>query len=293
MARSKDEMKREYNQRHAISNADQFEQAIGTDLNGGASDEGINSPDRKAKGLKRATNASSTGTIYDAGSVGELYRGEREYGREDEPSSGGSYQTAQQYGSDARRDEGETIIDLPQDRIINVAQQQQKKRTTRAKPQPEKKQEVRAVVVDVLKGPDIEVTRKRLRAAFIGMFKAFDDWINLTVRETPPQPLVIWTAIDDSDIDTLVEARISHAQHSVVEARIVKGIISVYEQFASGFITVPRMYQTYMAYHIYGFELPGSSIFPSRRRQQRAQQQQRSTLRVEDNGQQPQSQTGQ
>jgi hypothetical protein len=287
MAKTPDQMKKEYEKRHAISHTDQLGEVSTIDGNGGLADKGAYRLDRESDGLIRGTTSQQSGTIIDAGSARKFDRGEREYGREDEPSGGSSYQDTQRYGSVDRRTESqEQVVDLPQDRIINVATTPEKKkrgRPTGATSSSKKEPEIRAAVVDVLRGNEVETTRKRLRAAYIGMFKAFDDGINLTLRDKPPQPLIIWSGIDDADIDTLVEARISHAQHSVIEARVVKAVISVYEQFASGLITLPRLYQTYLAYHLYGFELPGASMMPRRRRR---------NLRVVNNEQSETSETG-
>lgn len=267
MAKTPDDLKREYNEKHGYSNADQFGEVSTIDGNGGLTDKGAYRLDGESDGIIRGTTSRQSGTIIDAGSARKFDRSEREYGGTDEPSSGSSYQDTQRYGSlDRGTQSQEQVVDLPSDRIINVATTPEKKRRGRPTGTTKKEPEIKAAVVDVLRGSEVETTRKRLRAAYIGMFKAFDDGINLTLRDKPPQPLLIWTSIDDSDIDTLVEARISHAQHSVIEARIVKAVISVYEQFATGLITLPRLYQTYLAYHLYGFELPGASMMPRARR---------------------------
>jgi hypothetical protein len=275
MARDKDQMKKEYNEKHGYSNANQFGEISSTDGNGGFADEGTHQPQRQTQGSIRGTSVQQSGNIVNAGSAGKLDRSEREYGGAYELGSGSPYQDTQRYGSVDRRTQESPVeppVELDSSRIINVATTTQEKQRAAQQKRRERektgspKQEVRAVVVDVLKGPDVEATRKRLRYALIGIFRAFDDFINLTLKEKPATPLLIWTSIDDADIDTLVEARISRAQHSVVEARVVKGIITLYEQFATGLITVPRMWQTWVAYNMYGFALPGSEMFPRQRR---------------------------
>jgi hypothetical protein len=282
MAKDKEQLKKEYNEKHGYSSADQFGQIAATFGTGGLADkedDGIIGEDGSPL---KTTRRQTGGTIHRAGSVREQYRGEREHGREDEFSSGSLDTDTQRFRGMDRGSESASVVDVPSDRIINVATTKQ--RTTRTKREPErKKEEVRAVVVDVLKGPDVETTRKRLRIAFVGLFKAADDFINISLKEKPPQPLIIWTGIDDADIDTLVEARIARAQHSVIEARIVKSVISIYEQFATGLITMPRIWQSYVAYHIYGFELPGASMFPGNRR--------RRNLHVVDSRDEPKSGT--
>jgi hypothetical protein len=293
MAKDKDQLRREYEARHAISNPNQYREISSTDGDGRPANQSPDRIDGESDRLVRGTTTKQRGAIIDAGSTGKQYRGERVDGREDEFSDRGVNQNPQRYGGVDRGTEGETVesvepVELSPDRIINVAttatdDKKAKKaayaRELRARQKQgqgkEPAQQVRAVVVDILKGPEVEATRKRLRYAIIGMFRAFDDFINLTLKEKPPEPLMIWTAIDDVDIDTLVEARISRAQHSVIEARVVKGIITLYEQFATGLITVPRMWQTYVAWQMYGFELPGASMFPRQRR--------RRNLRVVDN----------
>lgn len=265
MAKDKEQLKKEYNDKHGYSSTDQFGEITGTFGTGGLADEEDDSVIRQDGKPVKTTGRQASGVIHRAGSVREQYRGEREHGGEDEFGGGSLDTDTQRLRSMDRGSESPSVVDLPQDRIINVATTKPQRTRTKREPKRDEK-EVRAVVVDVLKGPDIDTTRKRLRVAFVGIFKATDDFINISLEERPPSPLIIWSGIDDTDIDTLVEARITHAQHSVIEARIVKGIISVYEQFATGLILFPRLWQTAVAYNVYGFKIPGSDMVPRNRR---------------------------
>lgn len=99
-----------------------------------------------------------------------------------------------------------------------------------------------------------EGLREKLTLAYIHLFRGTDDIIRVTNGSHEFIP--IWSAIDDSDISILVDARLRDAQRSARQATVVLRIIDMWEKAAEFMIIAPRVYQTYKVYSDYGFDIP-------------------------------------
>lgn len=109
--------------------------------------------------------------------------------------------------------------------------------------------------------------REKFHQAFVGFFKAADEFIQLTTPGHPP--VEIWSAIDDAEINIMVSAFLMRAQ---MNARVAEGIrqaVALYEQFAVGAIVLPAFLATWMHYEKYGFEIPSNSKARKRKLQQK------------------------
>lgn len=267
---NRERLKKEYQERHGSKQSPTgYHQATGS--NGGFTNQEPANAYREGYGGAQTGGGWSGGPQILSGNPGLSDRSDGEFDGAPGTNYAGQYPAAPTGYGDVGQ--GEPVNEPLGNQIISVLK--------RGRGRPRKdgssvsggnappKPRVVEAVPDVLKGAEIEVWRVRLRSAIIGIFKAFDDFINLTVKEKPEEKIMIWSAIDDRDIDILVDARISRAEKSVVEARVVRALVTVYEQFASGLITLPRLWQTYQAYQTYGFELPGMSWADTQKRKRR------------------------
>lgn len=101
---------------------------------------------------------------------------------------------------------------------------------------------------------EAEEIRETYTQALIGIFGFSDDLIKAT--SGGHQDPEIWATIDDGDIQIIVDARLTAAQHSAKAAASVRRTIAWYQKAAVYVIIGPRMWQTLQFYSEHGFDLP-------------------------------------
>lgn len=101
---------------------------------------------------------------------------------------------------------------------------------------------------------EAEEIRDTYFQALSGIFGLMDDVIRYTSggHEQPE----IWSTIDDDDINQIVEARLTRAQHSARAAYSVRRTIAWYQQAIIAIIVGPRLWQTMQWYTEHGVDLP-------------------------------------
>jgi hypothetical protein len=87
------------------------------------------------------------------------------------------------------------------------------------------------------------------------VFDTLDKGITATTTGHPA--LVIWSDMDDSDIETLVDFQLSRARKSAAAAEGIRRILDLYVHLKVGSILLPRFVKTWNAYVDFGLELPG------------------------------------